>query len=38
MKIQNPTIGSDPEYCAIDNNGIPRSVVGFLPGTKKTSF
>lgn len=38
MKIQNPTIGSDPEYCAIDNNGTPRSVVGFLPGTKKRPF
>jgi len=38
MKIANPTIGSDPEYGAVDQQGIPRSVVGFLPGTKQEPF
>jgi len=38
INLENVTIGSDPEYAAIDSNGIPRSVAGFLPGTKKKPF
>lgn len=32
--MRHITIGSDPEYGVIEN-GIPKSVVGFLRGTKK---
>jgi len=38
IELSNVTIGSDPEYGAIDQNGVPKSVVGFLPGTKKDPF
>lgn len=38
FQILNPTIGSDPEYGAIDSTGTPRSVVDFLPGTKQEPF
>lgn len=32
------SIGSDPEYAAIDQNGTPRSAVGYIPGTKSEPF
>lgn len=38
IDISTVTIGSDPEYGAIDQNGVPTSVVGFLPGTKKEPY
>jgi gamma-glutamylcyclotransferase (GGCT)/AIG2-like uncharacterized protein YtfP len=34
-KIINPTIGTDPEFCAIDGNNIIRSVIDKIPGTKR---
>ena len=36
--IRNITIGSDPEFAAFDENGIARSAVGFIPGTKKEPY
>ena len=33
-KITDWTIGSDPEFAAIDAAGTPRSVIGLVPGTK----
>lgn len=38
MNIRNITLGSDPEFLAIDENGTPKSAVGFIPGTKKEPF
>jgi hypothetical protein len=38
MTIKNITLGSDPEYACFDQNGTPRSAVGFIPGTKKEPF
>lgn len=37
-KLTNISIGSDPEYAAFDQNGTPRSTVGFIPGTKRDPF
>jgi|GEM_PF-2158606 len=36
--IKNITLGSDPEFGAFDENGIPRSAVGFIPGTKNDPY
>lgn len=36
--IKNITIGSDPEFAAFDINGVPKSAVGFIPGTKREPF
>ena len=33
-KINEWTIGSDPEFAAVDVTGTPRSVIGLIPGTK----
>ena len=38
MNIRNITLGSDPEFGAFDENGIPRSAVGFIPGTKNDPY
>jgi hypothetical protein len=35
MKLNNITIGSDPEYAAFNNEGEAISTVGFIPGTKQ---
>lgn len=32
------TIGSDPEFAAFDQNGTPRSAVGYIPGSKREPF
>lgn len=34
FKLNNVTLGSDPEFGVVDFNGNPRSVVGLLGGTK----
>lgn len=35
FKLINVTLGSDPEFAVVDRNGIPKSVVGLLGGTKQ---
>ena len=34
IDLNNITIGSDPEYAVVNQNGTPVSAVGFIPGTK----
>lgn len=36
--IHNITLGSDPEFAAYDENGVPKSAVGFIPGTKQEPY
>jgi len=38
MSIKYITIGSDPEFAAVNEHGAPTSVIGLLPGTKKEPF
>lgn len=38
MQASNITIGSDPEFPAINEAGVPTSVIGFLPGTKQEPY
>jgi len=33
-QITKWTIGSDPEFAAVDATGTTRSVIGLIPGTK----
>lgn len=38
IDINNITIGSDPEFPALNAEGTPQSVVGYIPGTKSQPF